>query len=258
MQLLRDIRGQNSPDQFRMCLLTVDADSHTAFSLAGLAFPELEDFKAWLNFLSEVLAVPHQEAAQYPHFLLLQGSTHQIRYSDELFEQVCGSVQPPVLNKMMKNRFGNWVKYAQLLPQGFPVSVVEILAKSGKEQTLSYVLELGLDCNFISGLEPLWLILAKVPINEKHWACLHAPCLYYIKKGNMLVHSYEYQYECLSWLNRLHSSAHSIAPALHYCLEALKTRVPDYTKTYFKSLWELHPYDPPLYVQLEQHIESLL
>lgn len=258
MQVLRDIRGQNPSDRFRLCLLTVDAESHTVFSLAGLAFPELEDFKAWLNFLSEVSEVPIQEVAQYPHFLLTQGTTHHMRYSDELFLQVCGAVQSPILDKMMKNRFGDWVKYAQSLPQGFPVSVVEVLAKSDNKRTLGYILELGLDCNLMSGLEPLWLILAKIPIDEEHWTYLPAPSLYYIKKeANVFVHIYEYQEGCLNWLDRLHSSAHSIALALHCCLEALKTRVPNYTKTYLEALWEQHDYIP-LYARLDQHLESLL
>jgi hypothetical protein len=180
-----------------------------------------------------------------------------MRYSNELFEQVCGAVQQPVLNKMMKNRFGDWVKYAQSLPQGSPVSAAEMLAKSGKEQTLAFVLELGLNCNLMSGIEPLWLILAKVPVNEKHWAFLLAPSLYYTKKDNEWVHSYEYQEDSLSWLYRLHSSAHSIAPALHSCLEALKTQVPNYTKTYLEALWQQRN-DAPLYAWLKQHIESLL
>jgi len=257
LQVMNDLRAQNSADQFRLSLLTIDSESHTVFSLAGLAFPGLENYKQWLDFLSEVFAVPVQEVVQYPHFLLVQGTTHQMNYSDELFQQVCGAVQSPGLNRMMKNRYKDWGKYSQSLPQGFPVSVVEMLVKTRNDSTLEYVLELGGDCNYLSGMEPLWLILAKVPISENLWKFVNAPSLYYFKKATEVVHSYEYQENSLNWLTRLHSSVHSIAPALRYCLEALKTRVPDYTKTYLEALWQ-QDNNRPLYSLFETHLESIL
>lgn len=238
----------------------MDSDGQTVFSLAGLAFADLHSFRLWLNFLSEVFTASLQEVAQYPHFLLIKDAKHNLRYDGELFQQVCRSVQPPTLDALMKKRYGDWLSFAEKLSQGYPLSVVELLAKTHSHETLTYLLELGYDSNFMSGVQPVWVALAKAPIPEKCWALVQAPCLYYQKQDNELLRLYEFsagEEGCISWLECLHSSAYSIAPALSCCLTALKTRVPDYTRTYLESLW-IQKNEVPLYSRLEHHLESLL
>jgi len=228
------------------------------FYLAGLAFADLHSFRAWLDFLSEVFAAPVHEVAQYPHFLLVQGTKHNLRYDEELFQQVCRAVQPPALDALMKKRYGDWLSFAEKLPQGYPLSVAEVLAKTHSEDTLIYLLELGYDINYMSGVLPVWVGLAKIPLPEKCWTLVRAPCLYYQLEDNGLLHLYSAgEKGCTSWLERLHSSAYSIAPALTCCLAALKTRVPDYTRAYLEALW-VQSGEVPLYSRLKNHLESLL
>jgi hypothetical protein len=245
--------------QFCPSLLTVDADNQTVFYIAGQVFPELPSFRAWLDFLSEAFAAPLHEVAQYPHFLLVQGTKHEQRYSEELFQQVCRAVEPPTLDALMKKRYGDWLRYADGLLHEYPLSVVEILAKTHHEETLAFLLKLGYNCNFMSGKEPVWLVLAKTAVSEQCWTLVQAPCLYYQTQSKGLIYLYQYsadKEDCHSWLERLHSSPCSIAPALSCCLQTLKANVPDYTRAYLESL-QIQNRDSPLYAHL-QHLESIL
>lgn len=235
----------------------MDADNQTVFSIAGQAFPELPNYSAWLDFLSEVFAAPLQEVAQYPHYLLVQGTLHQQRYSEELFQQVCRAVEPPILDALMKKRYGDWLKYADELLHEYPLTVVEVLAKTNHEETLVFLLKLGYNSNFMSGKEPVWLVLAKTAISEQCWKLVQAPCLYYQvqSKGFICLQQYSGE-DCRSWLESLHSSPCSIAPALRCCLQTLKANSPDYTRAYLESL-QIQTQYTPLYARL-QHLESIL
>ena len=253
---MRDLRSQNAPDQFRLCLLNIDSDGQTVFSLAAFAFPDLSEYQSWLSFLSEVFAVPVSDVAQYPHLLLTKGFSQQMQYPEELFQQVTASVTPPSLNTLMEKRFGDWVKYIHASVQSYPVSAAVELAQLNREQSLSYLLEMGYDCNFMSGNEPVWVTLARLPVNC--WALIRPTCLFYRKENAQITQSFEEFEGAHTWLELVHSSPYSIAPALHCCLEGLKSRSADYTKMYLNALLDQpNSYDLPPYARLK-HAESLL